>query len=662
MSRAKPKKSSTEVSVSDKPFKNVFLPVLSFIVLAHLLSAYWGIPYLWGIHHLHFFPGYVAWILTAATLSLFITPVNRFLLKFLESILEPLGKLLGGARRYPVFVAAGLLSIPVFWLLRTRLFLLGDGYFILGTLPDGLITPAEPLDRAIHHLFYRLLTGVSPGADVSLAYTILSVLCGGAFVFLILALSDRLGKTGFQKTLIFCSLLSLGSIQLFFGYVESYTLLLLSLTLYIALSILHLQGKISAALPFLALILSIALHVLAVVFIPSFVWLVLRARHKGGSRSPGWFTFLSLGICLGIICYAVWRFFLVKFEGVGFSGLLPLLPSEKTSFTLFSGAHLAEFVNGLFLVSPVGITLYLFFGFYALKLRSPRSPVSNFLLISSLSALALVFVYDCHWGSADWDLMSFPGIFFTLCGALLFIRWGGRWPRFKSYALTLMAVGFFHTVPWVLVNADRHRSLDRYLITATNDIHLLGAEGGGMWRIARILESAGFPGKAEEVLKEGIRRNPRELGCYTHLGRMLYSQERYDEARLFLKQALELEPDSRWVQFSLGLVCLETGELEEAIHYLEQAREEHADDQAFIVTLSKAYLRVGRIQEAINALQDFAAKHGESATIRGLLGTSFYMLDDFSGAKEQWQRALKLDPNEQRAKLGLEQLRELQEE
>ena len=108
MSRAKLKKSSPEISVSDKAFKNVFLPVLSLIVLAHLLSAHWGVPYLWGIHHLHFFPRCVAWILTAVTLSLFITPVNRTLLKFLESILEPLARLLGAARRQPVFVAAGV--------------------------------------------------------------------------------------------------------------------------------------------------------------------------------------------------------------------------------------------------------------------------------------------------------------------------------------------------------------------------------------------------------------------------------------------------------------------------------------------------------------------------------------------------------------------------
>lgn len=648
--------------VPDDAFKYLLLTALLLVVILHLLAAYWATPYLWGVHHLHFFPGWLRWILTLVVMAVFIPHVNRLSADFFESAFGSLKKTLARFGKYRLFAAAGLASLPLFWFLRTKLFLLGDGYFILGILPEGQMPPTELLDRIVHHHFFRLLDGIFPGVDPSFSYVIPSVIGGGIFIFLILTLSDFLGKGGIQKILIFSALATLGSVELFFGYVESYTLLLLSLTLYVLFSILHLRGKTSVIPPLLALVLSIALHLLAVVLIPSFVYAILWKWRKGERKLLRLSNILSFLACLGIICWIVWRFFLVRFEGVGYSGLLPLLPSAETGFTLFSGAHLGELANLLLLISPVGLMLCLFFAFQTSRYRAFKDPILNFLLISSLSGLLLVFVYDFHWGNADWDLMSFPGMFLTLWGILLFVKVGSRWPNFRNYALILITVGLFHIIPWILVNAGTQMSVDRYVMTATNDKHLLGAKGGGMWRVARILEAAGFPGKAEELLKLGIKRNPQELGCYSYLGKMLYSQGRYDEAKFHLERALQLKPDSPEVQFNLGRVYLRTDDLQKAILQLEQAKEEYGDDQVFVITLSKAYLGVGRPKDAQTLLSDFLATNEESATMRGLLGTSFYLQKDFSNAKRDWERALQLDPNEPLAKTGLEQLRRITEE
>ncbi len=647
---------------SDKAFRCLFVPSLLLAVLLHLAAVYWKTPYLWGFHSLYFFPRWLAWALTILVVSFFLPPVNRFMLRTSESTFSVLGRLFSGAGKYWLFAAGGLIFIFVFWALRTKLFLLGDGYFILGGLAQGRIAPTEPLDSIIHQQLFRFLAGTFPQADPSLSYAIPSVISGGAFVFLILTLADVLGKTGFQKILIFSGLITLGSMQLFFGYVESYTFLPVSLALFTLLSALHLRGKVSVLLPLVALVLSIGLHLLAVVFIPSLVYLILWKWRRGEGRLLGFSNLLSLLVSLGIILLVMGRFFLAKFEGVGFSGLLPLVSSPGSSFTLFSGEHIAEFANGLFLVSPAGITLFAFFAICALRFRLLKDSLVNFLLISSLSGLALVFLYNFHWGSADWDLMSFPGLFFTLSGILMFVKWGSRWPKFKYYASILIAVSLFHLIPWILVNAGAPRSIDRYLMIATNDKHLLGTEGGGMWRVARILESAGFAEAAEQVLKQGIQRDPEELGCYTYLGRMLYYQQRYDEAAFYLEKALALEPGSAWVGFSLGQLYLKTGDLGRAVSHLEEAREEYQDDPAFIITLSKAYIGTGRPAEAKDLLEQFLAKNQESATLRGLLGAAFSRLKDYSHAKREWETALRLDPNEPVSVSGMEELKALSEE
>lgn len=658
----KTKRPPNQIISSDRLFRYLFLPALLVVVMLHLVAAYWEIPHLWGFHSLHFFPPGMGWALTALAACFFIPPINRFVLRTSQSTFSMVGRLFFGAGKYWLFAVVGLVSMLIFWALRTKLFLLGDGYFILEGLTQGRIAPTELLDSFLHQQLFRFLSGVFPQAAPSFSYTVPSVISGGIFVFLTLIVADLLGKTSFRKILIFSGLITLGSTQLFFGYVESYTLLPLSLTLFILLSVLHLRGKTSVLLPFLAVVLSIGLHLLAVVLIPSLVYLILWKWRKGEAKLLDFSNLLSLLVCLGIIMLVIGRFFFAKFEGVGFSGLLPLVSSPGRSFTLFSGAHLTEFANGLFLVSPAGIILFLFFCFYALRFKLFKDPLVNLLLISSLSGLLLVFVYDFHWGSADWDLMSFPGIFFTLCGTLMFVKWGNRWPRFKNYGLILIAVSLFHLIPWILVNASASRSLERYLMIATNDSHLLGAKGGGMWRVARILESAGFPQKAEQVLKEGIRKDPEELGCYTHLGRMLYYQQRYDEAEFYLEKAFELEPTSAWVSFSLGQLYLKTGDLKQAASRLEGIIKEYQDDPVFVAALSKAYIGTGRPEEARDFLEQFLAGNRESATLRGLLGAAFYKLQDYVGARREWERALRLDPDEPVSKTGLEELKILGEE
>lgn len=707
MKKVKTKKLKPQDFPSDNGFRYVFMPVLLLLVMSHLLSTYWSTPFLWGIHHLYFFPRWVGWVLIIVTISFFVPPVNSFLLKFFESVFSVLRKnfvrILDPERKikkYQLFAIISFLSIPLFWALRTKLFLLGDGYFKRAAVSDGVILPTEPLDGIIHHQFYRLLTSISPGIDPSFSYTILSVACGGMFVFLILCLSDLLGGTAFKKVLIFSSLLTLGSIELFFGYVESYTILLVGLTLFILFSILYIQGRANIILSFLVLGFSIGVHVSAIVFIPAFLYVIFWKWKKEKWRSIDIFTLLSLLGCLAIIFLAILKVFLMKGEGNRFGQFLPVLPSAKTDFTMFCGAHLWEFINQLLLISPVGTLLFLFFLFYSLifkfftvQLRSPsrsgstirqthgaersrstgspprgsrgevegKDPILNFLLISSLLGLLLVFIYNAGLGNADWDLRSFAGIFFALFGILIFVKWGSRWSRFKNYGLILIAVGFFHTTPWILVNASREMSVDRYIMTSAKDRHILSIKGGGMWRMARILWMAGLIKERDEILKAGIKRNPFELGCYSLLAQSLNLQRKYDEAIFYLEEALKVRPDSKEIRLHLGQTYANNNDLEKAILHMEKIKGEYKCDSVFVISLATAYMGAKRFGDAKNFLQECLSKSQESAAIRGLLGTIFFMQRDIPDAKKEWEIALKLNPGEPRAQKGIEKIRKLEE-
>lgn len=659
--RKSPTKPQLTDSFWDRTFQLVFLPVLLLSIIIHLLAIYWGTPFLWGVHHLHFFPRWLGWVLTLVTVSFFVPAVNKPALNFLETVFSVLGRPVSKTPKYTAFFAAGMVCMPAFWFLRTEYFLLGDGCFKLETLASGAITTTEPLDGIIHHQLYRLLTTLFPNADPSLSYTIPSVICGGAFIFLILVLADILGKTSFQKILIFSALVTLGSIQLFFGYVESYTTLLVAVTLFILLSLLFLQGKINIIFSFLALVLSISLHVSAIVLMPAFLYLVFRKWQTQGSEFLDVPTVLCLVACSGIVFLGVWKASLVVGEGRTFGQFLPLVATPKMGFTMFSRAHLSEFGNELLLISPVGTLLFLFFFLRALKLKSFSHPTLNFLLISGLSGLLLVFAYNCHWGSMDWDLMSFPGIFIALFGILSFLGWRGGRMKVKNYGLILIAASLFHTIPWILVNADGARSVDRYVMTATNDVHLLSATGGGMWRVGRVLDLVGLTRKAEEILKLGIERNPNEMGCYSYLGDMLHDQNRDEEAIIYLEKALELRPQSPELRFSLGKMYLSV-DMEKAIFHLAAVKPQFEHEPAFVVGLARAYLKTERPEDARSLVQEFLAQGQETATMRGLLGASFFLLKDSTRARVEWEGAQELNPDEPLAKRGLEELRKMVQE
>ncbi len=643
--------------VTQRAFRYVLLPLVIISVWFHLLAVYWETPFLWGIHFLHFFPAWSAWVLTAAVSSLFVPAVNRLVLKLLESVFGAVGGFLGRLNRYLLFALAALASIPLFWVLRTRLFLLGDGYFKLEALSERIVTATEPLDGIIHHGIYKLLMSAFPAADPSLTYTVPSVVCGGMFVFMLLILSHLLGKTGFHKVLIFSLLITLGSVELFLGYVETYTALLTGLTLFLLLSLLYIRGKVNVMLPFLVLALSTSFHVSGIVLLPSFLYLVFWKWRVEGRKIPRVSALISLAACAMIVFLAVWKVFMMPGEGNKFGQFLPVVSSTNYGFTMFSGAHFGEFFNQLFLLSPAGIILFSFFLFYLLRLRFFEDPVSNFLLISSLAGLMLIFVYNSRWGNADWDLRALPGMFFTLFGVLLFIRWGGGWIRFKNYGLILIAVSLYHVAPWVLLNADRQMSLDRYVLTAVNDKHIQSAPSGGLWTVGRVLDKAGLAPEAEDIYKLGIEKNPQSIAYYSVLGNNLYAQGKYDEAMSYLKRGLELRPESEEIRLVLAQSHLKRNELEMAIPYLESLRGELDDDSVFVLTLSKTYMNVNRWAEAKDVLQLFLAKRQESGKMLGLLGICFYMLRQDEEAKTAWQRALELDPHEQNAKAGLRAFR-----
>ncbi|MGB2768350.1 MAG: hypothetical protein WBC88_01325, partial [Candidatus Zixiibacteriota bacterium] len=521
----------TKRQISGKLFGSVFLPWMAILILLHLLTIYLAPAYMWGAHFYHFYPLWIGWILALVSLTILIPGVGESLYPKFEALAKRIRRPFDSLSQNKSFLLPSFASLPIFWIFRNRLHLLGDGMFRITDLPEGRLHLQEWLDAFIHLVVYRVMVKLIPGWTPEFTYAIISVLCGGAFVYLALKLSALLGKTGLGKVLIFFSLISLGSIQLFFGYVESYSILQVTLLAYILFSAMYLLRKVNVFPALIAFLVSVGLHVTSLVFVPSFIYLLTRTdkSRSGKKRAPTKTisnAFIFAGLMVASFLVVSWIF--VVATGLEKTGkgifILPLIATESYPFGMFSLAHISEFINQLLLLSPLGISLIVFFLLFKLKFNQFRDRLVNFLILATTFALVYLFAFNFTLGSADWDLMSMPAPFIGLLGILLFLRWAERptadrrpstslktsppsavqcrsdvdqlktektpiigspvGKRLGAWGVIFIWFSVFHTVPWIMINAHNQRSLDRYLLIQENDPHPVDETGYNLYKIA----------------------------------------------------------------------------------------------------------------------------------------------------------------------------------
>jgi len=691
----KEKKQPAKRQIPGRLFDLAFLPWVALLILLHLLTMYVAPAYIWGVHFYHFYPAWIGWILVLASLAILIPAVSESLYRKFDALAEKVKKPFDSMSQNRSFFVLSLLSLPVFWVFRSRLHLLGDGYFRITDLPEGRLHLQEWLDAFIHLVVYRIMVKLIPVWTPELTYAIISVLCGGAFVYLALKLSALLGKTGLGKTLIFFSLISLGSVQFFFGYVESYSVLQVVLLAYILLSALYLMRRVSILPVLTAFVVSIGLHVTSLVFAPSFVYLLTRtkkdrSKRKGSATKTISNAFIFAGLMVASFLVVSWIF--VVATGLEKTGkgifILPLTATESYKFGMFSLAHISEFANQLLLLSPLGISLMLFFLFFKIRHREFRDKLANFLILAASFALVYLFAFNFTLGSADWDLRSMPAPFIGLLGILLFLRWGekpstvhgprstdqnrspvekpeskkmpvmgsGIGKRFGAWGVIFIWFSIFHTVPWIMINANHQRSLDRYLLIQENDPHPVDETGYNLYKVARILRMAELPDEIPRMYERAIERNAYDTLSYFNLAAHYHQNDLYDQAIPVLDTLLKVDPAYPKANWMMGNIYVKWKEYAKALPYLKQAHPYLADNTDFLYELGASYFQTGETQKAGEIAVDILELDPYYVDSYHLLGSAYARLGDLEQAKEAWEKVLTLDPQDSIAINNLKEL------
>jgi len=572
-------------------------------------------PVAWALH----LPGFLPGTERALVMALLIGGAALFAFDFLRGApakrrgrTEPPSHR-SGARpgvRWPGW-SGWLLLLPWTWFLwkfETRTRFLGDGTVWLKNLQLENPNPfSEPLASATWNGYAGILRALKLPVDPVTA-GVFSIFCGVIAAALFWGIASEIAPKIGSRVFAFSALATMGIVQLYFGYIESYPPVSVAILIYLWLGLRQVRGAGRPLWTALALAAAIASHLACVFLVPSFLYLLL-VREKGS-----WPKRVGLALL----------------PPAGAAALLIALgypPSRwKTAFGIAAGAvepghaaalytrpygeislgHAWDVLNAILIALPVPALLLLaaLAGAAASSREKPeepgpfRDPASIFLALAALPGFFLAAALVLPVAPAqDWDLTAI----LLLPLAVFGVSAGFSIPRFplrgvRAAAVALLGAGAL--LSFVLLNADEESSLRRFetLVGPGSRITNYGKAYGNEILETFDAERRDFPralihaqraldaeptnprywtkkgaalyelnrfDEAIPVLEEGIRRGPRH-DAYYNLGNCFVRVRRYAEAEASYRQAIRMtEPRADYIN-NLAVALYHEGKADSA--------------------------------------------------------------------------------------------------
>jgi len=618
-----------------------------FLILIHLIASFFPHLRLWGISQLHYFSLEFRLGVSAIGLLILVPKINPILAEALGRVFSWLAERFKRINRYLVYLAISLLSLIPFWFLRAKTPLLGDGYLRAGEVKIGaLYSITEPLDFYLHLLVSKL-----SGMDGYTTYGILSCTAGALYIFLILLVCDLWGKNGKEKLFIFLILATMGSIQLFFGYIESYSFMYVAMIAYILSGMRYLKQKSVFVWPCVFLLLAASFHLSALFVLPSLFYLAfVRLPHhtKIKAERVNFFNIVSLVCVISLIGAGLYLLKTHSPEEPPGSFLIYPFGGKESFYSFFSLAHLLDFVNHQLLISPVSLVLWMAPLVLLWKAINLKENVVKFLMWLMVCAFAFALLVDPKLGYArDWDLFAFGGQSITLLGLYLALEVfrKERIAQLSRVTLIFIVTSLISTLPWILVNASEEKALERFEDLLKIDVK---RAAHGYENLGCYFRDKGEHEKSVEFWKKAvaINRNPRYFAL---LGNAYLRLKRYDQAIEVLDRSLQMAPDRPFAHVahkSLGICLAEVERYDEAAAQLRKAIKLKPKEAVYYYTLGNILGRAGKYEEAIPHFEKAIRLNLDNINAYKVLGVTYARIGKNEEAKRCLERYLRSMPKD----------------
>ncbi len=541
------------------------------VLALHVAGAFMAGPNAWGFHHYAFLPQALLWVAAGAALLFCLPPVAGALAPAVRRLESP------GAARAAAAVTIVLLAV-VYFLLRTRSFLLSDSMLLIRSVNQGFVNfAADTLAAVIQLWFHYGLAQLFGVTSWTASFRIISIACGVIWLAAAFATVGRLVKDGGGRFILAGLLATAGITKLFFGYAETGPLLAAAIGVYIWSAVRLVQdgkGILAATLSFLVVA---AMHVTGLLLFPSYLFLLVA--WSGGDMK-------RLGRALPLLLLPVAAYMLFWFSQGGtlervwnsyrpyFAEFIPLAGplDAKQPFTLFSLPRLTEFLNEQLFIGPFAL---LALGVLLLT-RFRGDPGSaaprRFFLWALLPFLLLSIVFNRKLGGArDWDLLAnlaVPALY--LVGiALLEAR---KKPVLSGAGLALVAVSAFHLVGIVLVDARPVSAIRNFIVLAEPEAPVSRfARSYALEEVGQHYVDTGNGDLALPFFEEAANVDPGNIRAVGTLGTMYMALGRGDEAMPLLREAVRQRPELAMTHYNLAAALAAAGQWEEAAAEFREA-------------------------------------------------------------------------------------------
>ncbi|NLE77723.1 MAG: hypothetical protein GX605_13350 [Chloroflexi bacterium] len=438
---------------------------LGLIVIAlHLLAPLFEERHVWGLWPATYLPPGWRWGGAALAATLVLIGPSR--------LRRPLRAIPLDSHVWRAVLALASAAPFVVW--RIRHLRWGDAYILANSIPHPEVqltyTWQAPLDVFVHAKLWAAGHRLLGWADAVPAYTVLSSLAGVAFVWILLGFAVWLGR-GRAETLLTVGLVgTLGVMQLFFGYIENYSLMTVGVLAYLWLALRTLKGEIPLWAPATVLAATHAFHPSTIILAPTLLWVAWRSSRRESGRPvrrpwARWLVEIALpyaAVLGGVIALmTAGGHGLEALTGVDAPGggdrswFVPLrqVSTRWEHYTLFSWGHLVDIVNQQLLVAPV-IWPSLLLCFAGARHRIPwRDPGFIFLGLSSVLYLLLTLTWNPDYGGQrDWDLFAPAAVPAAMWLVYTLPRTLSVPEDWRAAGWSLVSAQAFHTAAWIYQN------------------------------------------------------------------------------------------------------------------------------------------------------------------------------------------------------------------
>jgi tetratricopeptide (TPR) repeat protein len=182
-------------------------------------------------------------------------------------------------------------------------------------------------------------------------------------------------------------------------------------------------------------------------------------------------------------------------------------------------------------------------------------------------------------------------------------------------------------------------------------------------KLGQVQAAEGSVSQALATYQQSIKDHPREIAFYILAGEMYESQSSWDQAKGMYQKALEIQPDNPLASNNLAYVMLQQGgNVDVAMAMAQTARRGMPDSSNAADTLGWAYFQKGVYRSAIDLFQEslrLSEKRGaaDDPTVHYHLGLAYQKANQPAQARQQLERALKINPNNSEARKALAELR-----